>query len=116
MELFRGFVNNKHNHGHDHSHDHSHGYHHHHHSNGGTNGNPNNHLHHSNSVEQNLALSSNNPTGGIRKKSGSLIMEMSMQNPGYSAELNAEKRQDSIEKQIDGIHVDFGLEEMMTSV
>lgn len=40
---------------------------------------------------------------------------MEMQNPGYSAELNPEKRQDSIEKQIDNIHVDFGLDEM-TSV
>ena len=41
---------------------------------------------------------------------------MEMQNPGYSADLNPEKRQDSIEKQIDNIHVDFGLDEMMTSV
>ena len=57
---------------------------------------------------------SSNPNVGIRKKSGSLIMEM--QNPGYSADLNPEKRQDSIEKQIDNIHVDFGLDEMMTSV
>jgi len=128
MELFRGFLNNKHKDNHDHhGHDHhSHGYHHHH-SNGVSNGNS--HLHHSNSVEKNLALStSNNPTSGglqlapsnnptgIRKKSGSLIMEMSMQNPAYSADLNPEKRQDSIEKQIDNIHVDFGLEEMMTSV
>lgn len=39
---------------------------------------------------------------------------MSIQNPGYSAELNPEKRQDSLEKNLDGMHVDFGLEEMTT--
>ena len=58
---------------------------------------------------------SNGYKDGIRKKSGSLIIDMSIQNPGYSAELNPDKRQDSIEKQIDGIHVDF-LHEDMTSV
>ena len=113
----RGFVNTNHEH-HNNHHEHGHRYHHHHHSGGGS-GNANGHLHHSNSTEQNLGCSGNNncpsaPGVGLRKKSGSLIMEM--QNPGYSADLNPEKRQDSIEKQIDNIHVDFGLDEMMTSV
>lgn len=124
MELFRGFTrgfdNNKHNH------DHTQGYHHHHHMSIGANNGTTSHLHHSDSVEQNLALSSKNPNtvglqlssnlnSGIRKKSGSLIMDMSIQNPVYTPEINAEMRQDSIEKQIDGLHVDFGLDEM-TSV
>lgn len=114
-------MNTNHNHDHHHHrHDHSHDSHHHY---SDTNGNPNNQIHHNNSTEQNLNCSNNNncnPNSApsiIRKKSNSLIMEMSLQNPAYTAELNPEKRQDSIEKQIDNIHVDFGLsEDMMTPV